>query len=220
MYRFSVRNLLIAAALIFVSFPALSNANEVYSPGPGAICDKVGQTCFDSQGASIGITKDEFGQAAADKLSDSIKEVGDDWDPTRFTLSDGVSCDTNKKVCEDSYGKMDNKMTITLFGNTAVRDYDSSMVKDAVNGQCKLYNKKSDNNKYKGSCKITQKMSDSSNEFVIEFGDGETYRFTEQSGGYQVETPEGLSKNMATMTDHGDKAVFKWGKWQLTAKEN
>jgi hypothetical protein len=63
-------------------------------------------------------------------------------------------------------------------------------------------------------------MSDDLNAYVIKFNNGDTYKFTEQSSGYQVETPEGVSKNMATMTDHGDKSVFKWGKWKLTAEEN
>ncbi|MGB2692537.1 MAG: YcgJ family protein [Thermodesulfobacteriota bacterium] len=222
MFRISIQSFLIVITMAFVLAPAVSFANDVYSPGPGAVCDKVGQACFDSYGASIGITKDEFGQAAADKLQDSIEEVGDDWDPTEFTMSDGVSCNTTKKVCEDSSGNMDKKMTITLFGNTAVNNKkaDDSEVKAVIEGHCKLYNKKSDNNKYKGPCKIKQKMSDTSNEFVVKLDDGETYRFTEESSGYKVETPEGMSKNMATMTDHGDKAVFKWGKWQLTAKEN
>jgi len=96
----------------------------------------------------------------------------------------------------------------------------SAPVTASVNGHCKLYNKKSDNNKYKGSCMIKRKMSDDSNVFVIELGNGETYGFTEQSNGYIVETPKGMSKNMATMTDHGNKSVFKWGKWKLTVKEN
>jgi hypothetical protein len=89
-----------------------------------------------------------------------------------------------------------------------------------IDANCKLYNKKSDNNKYKGSCTIEHKMSDDLNVYVIKFNNGDTYKFTEQSSGYQVDTPEGMSKNMATMTDHGDKSVFKWGKWKLTAQEN
>ncbi|MGB3365678.1 MAG: hypothetical protein WBB48_12960 [Thermodesulfobacteriota bacterium] len=89
-----------------------------------------------------------------------------------------------------------------------------------VDGHCKLYNKKSDHNKYKGSCTIKQKMTDDSNKFVITLGNGDVYKFIEQGNGYQVKTPEGTSNNMATMTDHGSKAVFQWGKWELTAKEN
>ncbi len=96
----------------------------------------------------------------------------------------------------------------------------SEPVTATVEGHCKLYNKKSDNNKYKGSCTIKQKMTDDSNKFVIKLGNGDTYKFIEQSNGYEVHTPEGVSKNTATMTDHGNKAVFKWGKWKLTAKQN
>jgi len=43
------------------------------------------------------------------------------------------------------------------------------------------------------------------------------YRFIKESEGHLVETPEGMSKNMAIMTDHGNKAEFVWG---LTAKQN
>jgi len=96
----------------------------------------------------------------------------------------------------------------------------SEPITATVDGHCKLYNKKSDNNKYKGNCTIKQKMTDDTNKFVITLDNGDVYKFIEESNGYQVNTPEGTSKNMATMTDHGSKAVFKWGKWELTAKEN
>ncbi len=96
----------------------------------------------------------------------------------------------------------------------------SEPITATVDGHCKLYNKKSDNNKYKGTCKIEQTMSNDSNTFVITLSNGQTYKFSEQSNGYQVVTPEGMSKNIATMTDKGDKAVFKWGKWKLTASDS
>ena len=96
----------------------------------------------------------------------------------------------------------------------------SEPITATVDGHCKLYNIKSDHYKYKGSCKIKQKLSDDLNKFVIKLNNGDTYKFIEQGNGYQVKTPEGASNNMATMTDHGNKAVFKWGKWELTAKEN
>jgi len=220
MYRFSFQNVFLVLTMLFVFLPAASYAADVYSPGKGVICDKVGQTCFDSYGASIGITKDELGQAAADKLENNIKEAGNYWDPTIFKLSNGVTCDTKAKTCKELSGKSDSSMTKTLFGKAAVKDTDSHEMKAEVDGHCKLYNTKSDNNKYKGNCTIKQKMSDDSNKFVITLGNGDVYKFIEQSNGYQVKTPEGTSKNVATMTDHGNKAVFKWGKWELTAKEN
>ena len=211
-----IRMLFLALLLV----PAAALASEVYSPGPGAVCDKVGKACFDKEGLSIGITKDEFGQEAADKVANSIEEAGDNWDPTSFTMSNGVSCNTTKKVCDDSSGHFDKQFTKDLFGEEAVENVQSNVTKASIEGHCKLYNKKSDNNKYKGACLIKQKMSADMNEYMIEFSNGDKYTFTQSSEGYQVQTPEGMNKNMATMTDHGDKAVFKWGKWRLTAKEN
>lgn len=220
MFRLSVKSFLIVLALLLV--PAVSFADDVYSPGPGAVCDKVGQACFDSEGISLGITKDEFGQAAADKIEKSIEEVGDDWDPTRFTMSDGVSCDTQRKMCLDSSGKLDKKMTITVFGNIAVNNKDAEGDKKItmLDAQCRLHNKKSNNNKFDGECKITEKKTDDVVEYIIKFSNGDQYNFVKQSDGYQVETPEGISKNIATMTDHGDKGVFAWGKWKLVMQPN
>jgi len=34
-----------------------------------------------------------------------------------------------------------------------------------------------------------------------------------------VKTPNGWSNNFAVITDYEYKAVFEWGKWELTAKE-
>ncbi len=219
MSRISIQSSLIVLTMLFVLVPVVSFANDVYSPGPGAVCDKVGQACFDSQGASIGITKDEFGQVAADKLANSIEEVGDDWDPTEFTMSDGVSCNTTKKVCEDSSGNMDTKMTVALFGNTAVSAKDLK-ASQSVDAECKLYNKKSDNNKFKGACTIEEKRTDDSRKYIVNFSNGDTYTFMKTGEGYKVETPEGPSNNIAKMTDEGDKGVFAWGKWKLIMKIN
>ena len=93
---------------------------------------------------------------------------------------------------------------------------ESEPVVTSVDGQCTLYNKKSDNNKYKGTCEIEQHASQNTNKYVIKFSNGQTYSFMEQSNGYQVETPEGMSRNIASMIDKGDNEVFKWGKWKLT----
>jgi Fels-1 prophage protein len=218
--RLSFQNICLVVTMLFLLLPSVSFASDVYSSGDGAICDKVGQACFDSYGVSLGITKDEFGQAAADKIERNIEEAGDQWDPSVFTLSNGVSCDTKKKTCDDSYGNLDKHMTKTLFGTSAVKEPDHSKMKAVVNGHCKLYNKKSDNNKYKGDCRIKQKVSDGVNEFVIKLGSGDTYRFVQQGTTYEVHTPNGVSDHKAQMTDYGRKAVFEWYKWELTAKEN
>lgn len=91
-------------------------------------------------------------------------------------------------------------------------------VSAAADGQCRLYNEKSNNYKYEGNCKIGQKMSGGSNEYNIKLGSGDTYHFVQQGSQYKVQTPEGWSDHMATMTDSGNVATFEWYKWKLTAE--
>ena len=76
MHRFSFQNIFLALTMLFMFQVAVSFAADVYSPEKGVICDRAGPACFDSYGASIGITKDELGQAAADNLEKNIKEAG------------------------------------------------------------------------------------------------------------------------------------------------
>ena len=103
-------------------------------------------------------------------------------------------------------------------GNAAMST--AAMAPAAVDGQCKLYNNKSNNYKYDGSCKIMQDSSGSSEVIDITLGNGELYHFVEQGGGYKVQTPEGVSDHQATMNKNGKKSVFSWYKWQLTVREN
>ncbi|HET7289165.1 MAG TPA: hypothetical protein VFJ67_01910 [Thermodesulfobacteriota bacterium] len=91
-------------------------------------------------------------------------------------------------------------------------------VSASADGQCRLYNEKSNNYKYEGNCTIKQNTSSGANEYDIKLGSGESYRFIQQGSTYKVQTPEGLSDHMATMTDSGNVATFEWYKWKLTAE--
>lgn len=96
----------------------------------------------------------------------------------------------------------------------------AAVVPAAVEGQCKLFNSKSNNYKYDGSCKIKQDSSSESEIIDITLGNGDLYHFVEQGGGYKVQTPEGWSDHRASMIESGNKTVFSWYKWELTVKEN
>lgn len=169
----------------------------------------------------------DFVGARAGQAENALKDRGYTWIKTDKSDDSAYSYWT-----EDSTGKCVTIRTsegryqsIVYAPDFDCQTKDSAETKSEpevtkIDGHCKLYNKKSDNNKYKGSCMIKHKTSDDLNRYVIKLDNGDTYKFTEQNNGYEVETPEGMSNNMATMTDHGSKSVFKWGKWQLTAKEN
>jgi len=129
---------------------------------------------------------------------------------------DGTKNATMKDKGQKGVFKWGNKkLVVNTSGHAS-----SATAKASVDGHCKLYNQKSDNNKYKGNCNITQKVSDGDSKYVISLGNGDTYKFEESGYGYKVHTPEGWSNNTATMNEHSKKVVFKWGKWELTAKPN
>ena len=93
------------------------DAKNVYSPEQGVICDKKSHFCVDSFGISMGFTKDFLGQKSVDKfmkMTDNLKDL----DTTIFTFSNGLNCDTNKKICKKS--KWDEKKNVQwtqiLFG--------------------------------------------------------------------------------------------------------
>jgi hypothetical protein len=89
----------------------------VYSPDPGAICDKKGGFCADYEGVSVALTKMYLGAKAEAHLMEQINKGGKDFDATTFTMSDGVYCDCKAKQCKDKLsGKPDAAHTKALFG--------------------------------------------------------------------------------------------------------
>lgn len=107
---------LLAVVIALVSTTAF--ATIIYKPG--TLCDSKAGFCADSQGVSVGITKMELGDTAANKLMAEINKVGiTDFDATNFTMSGGLTCDTKAKQCyTNRYDKkVDAKATKTLFGH-------------------------------------------------------------------------------------------------------
>lgn len=93
---------------------------DVYSPENGVICDMKSGFCADRQGISMGFTKEFLGQEAQDKMMEQIRAVGEKaFDPSVYTLSDGVHCDSGRKKC--FAGKLDDAVerahTAALFGD-------------------------------------------------------------------------------------------------------
>jgi len=93
------------------------NDQYVFSPGQGIICDKKSNFCVDAQGISMELTKDYLGQKAIDrfrKLTAGIK----DMDMKIYTFSNGLSCDSDKRICKKSKWdtKADKHWAQVLFG--------------------------------------------------------------------------------------------------------
>ena len=69
----------------------------IFSPEKGIVCDKASDFCADSQGISLGLTKEYLGQEAADSIGDMIER--DQMDTVKYTMSNGVYCDAGERKC-------------------------------------------------------------------------------------------------------------------------
>lgn len=86
------------ASLVFVVFA--QTGSEYFPKGEGAVCDRKDKMCWDHEGLSVGITKMEFGEEAANKVMEKLKDKY--FDGKVFTLRSGVHCDCNIAVCYNS----------------------------------------------------------------------------------------------------------------------
>ncbi len=109
------KTVLTAALLGLVTF---AQAKTVFSPEQGVICDRKASFCVDRQGISMSFTQMYLGDKAVRAFEKRIAGFHD-YDMTRFTLANGLSCDTNKKICKKSKwdDNADPHWTKVLFGN-------------------------------------------------------------------------------------------------------
>lgn len=111
---------MLALSLCFLSgvtLAATPSKGAVYSPKSGVLCDRKGAFCADFEGVSVALTRLYLGAKAEKNLMDQIDTVGKAFDPTTFTMSGGLSCDTKARQCKDKLtGKPDAARTKALFG--------------------------------------------------------------------------------------------------------
>lgn len=120
MKRIVVALSVVAIAVLLVTGAAVAATLKgvVYSPDPGAICDRKGGFCADYEGVSVALTRMYLGDKAEKNLMEQINKVGiNDFDATTFTLSDGIYCDCKAKQCKEKVsGKSNAAHTRALFG--------------------------------------------------------------------------------------------------------
>lgn len=92
-----LKKLALAICLVMASGP---NYAEVLEFHEHAICDAKAGFCVDHMGISLALTKIYLGEKAEAQLMDRIRNTGNKYfDPTRFTMSGGLTCHTEVKLC-------------------------------------------------------------------------------------------------------------------------
>ena len=106
----------VAVTALMIGLSSFVNASSVYSPSKGVICDKKAGFCSDDYGISIGLTKEYLGKKHANTWEKRVSTSG--FDSKFFTMSNGLTCDTRKKICKKSKwdDNADAHWTAVLFG--------------------------------------------------------------------------------------------------------
>ena len=78
----------------------------------GFVCDRKDQVCYDGRGANVNMTRQKFGEYAAQDVQKKLNKK-DEWGTKKFTLSNGVKCNVQNRVCKKENGEGDRAKKIT-----------------------------------------------------------------------------------------------------------
>jgi hypothetical protein len=111
--------ILAACAVTLLSAAALADNDKIDLLPGGILCDRGDQVCYDRSGANVEQTRRKFGEYAAADVQKKLRKSGE-WGEKKFTLSNGVKCNTQNRVCKKEGGEGDRAKKITnhLFAAT------------------------------------------------------------------------------------------------------
>ena len=209
--------LLSAALSAVISSATLAQPAGLLYPRPGVVCDAVGQTCFDSYGASIGITADVYGQKAANRLTKTLSQTNN----RDFRLSSGQACSVAKRTCwNDGWAetRVAPGLTQQLFGSNSgnLRPGQAQVARDS--GLCSL--SRSGQRVFDGPCLLKQVNQGGQSRYEVQLQNGRNYVFQQLGGQFQIRDGFGGSWPV-TFIDHGNTGIFRFGDYKLVAtREN
>lgn len=97
------------------------SAENAFSPQPGVRCEPARQICFDREGASIDLTRQYFGEDAAERLANQIgyqRPAPPGYGGGLYEPERGVVCEAAIQICADRKGA-DVSLTRRYFGENA-----------------------------------------------------------------------------------------------------
>lgn len=97
----------------------------LYSPKRGVFCDESVSSCYVAKNAHVGVTEDQFGEEAAERLARRLKE-GERTSRGIFRPEGGVVCDRASEVCYDRDGPS-LEQTRGEFGHAAADALDGRL---------------------------------------------------------------------------------------------
>jgi len=190
--------------------PAQAQALAVSFPRPGVVCDGPHQVCFDSQGASLPITRQYFGPAAANQL---LAQLSGRPPQREFSLSSGQLCDLSQRVCWDDgwrRRRMSVMLSRQLFGTSSDAGSGSGSLlppsNPAASRSCALSQRGLP--VFNGTCSLYRQSDGDGQTYVVQMGGGQLYRF--QRRGNLLVLRDATGTWPVILFDRGNSVQFRW----------
>lgn len=197
-------------------FPQPMPGQTLLFPSAGVVCDQTAQSCYDSSGLSLGLTRQYFGAYAEQNV---LRNLNGQPAPRQFRLSTGAACDVNQRLCwSDGWSQrvVDRSLSGQLFGNSGGGGGGSQNTSNAT-GLCRL--NQGFRTIYNGQCDLKEISNERRKRFVVNLGNGSRYTFENRGDGYRIS--DGMGGNWpVNFNDQGRSAVFSWADMNLSVTQN
>lgn len=211
-FRLPVGSLAAVGLVGFSLSPALAQAPGILFPRPGVVCDNVARACFDNLGPSIGITRDLYGQIAANSLTANLAMGGNRRD---FRLSSGQVCVIAGRTCYDDGWSMRNVahgLTRQLFGMAPPAPGPAPGQVSRDRGLCSV--SRGSEAVFDGPCLMKRLFINGQNRYEVRLQNGNRFEFAQQGSGYLIRDGFGNTWPVA-FVDHGNTGIFRFGGYTL-----
>jgi len=144
---------------------------QVISPSRGVVCDQRGQVCYDSQGLSMALTQEYFGNLA---VQNAMTQIGSGPAPQDFRLSTGVACSSQARTCwSDGWSRnvIDWQLTSQLYNRNVNEGTGGGAASpERAGGVCNL--NRSGQQLFSGSCQLKKISKANKTRFEAVLGNG------------------------------------------------
>ncbi len=186
-----------------------ATTSGITRPAAGVICDPAAERCYDSQGLSLGLTREYHGVYAEQQ---ALRQLGGQPAPKVFRLSNGTVCDAGARRCwSDGWDRrnVDENLSRHLFGSQNNQgNQGGSLGGFTRQAQCRL-------TRWfqvlaSGSCEISDQSGGRGRRLAVSLADGSTYTFSNVRGeGYRVSDGKGGSWPVR-VSAQGSSLSFAW----------
>jgi len=220
---------LVGAQAVTTPTAASAKTQSLDFPRSGVICDPAVRICYDSNGASVSLTRRYFDRNAEQALK---RLLSGRQMPREFQFSGGEVCDVRRRLCWDNGWKktnVSNRLSRQLFGsvdNTGNQWGNNNSNNNIWNNSTNNWNQNQQTSfcdlsqlgrrLFNGSCNLRQRNTSNGTAYSVELQDGRQFAFYNRQGELVLRDNNGTWP--VRYTRRGNEVLFNWANMRLNTR--